>query len=112
MGIMQTNVNSGRPRILLVDNDEHIREPYSILLKYWDYEPILALGEGKALIRDAIVKARAACCVLALIDLRLLDDSDDDDTSGLKLAQEIGPIRSIILSSYPNLKLLNDMLNE
>jgi len=109
---MQTNVTSLKPRVLLVDNDERIRESYDILLKYWDYEPVLAVGEGKALITDAMVKARAARCILALIDLRLSDDSDEDDTSGLTLSQEIGPIRSIILSSFPNVEILLKMRDQ
>src|SRR5215216_5356074 len=100
------NVISTTPRILLVENDKRVRESYEVLLRYWGYSPIPAIGEGKALIKDAVVKARTNRCILALIDLRLLDDFDDDDTSGLKLAKEIGPVRSIILSGYPNQRIL------
>jgi CheY-like chemotaxis protein len=100
------------PRILLVENDKRVRESYEFLLRYWGYSPILAIGEGKALIKDAIAKARTYCCILALIDLRLSDDFDEDDTSGLSLAQEIGPIRSIILSGFPNQKILREILDE
>jgi len=100
------------PKILLVENDERVRVSLEALLRHWGYQPILASGEGKTLIKDATVKARAKKCILALIDLRLLDDSDEEDTSGLKLAQEIGPIRCIILSGYPNQNILREMLDQ
>lgn len=99
-----------KPRILLVENDHRVRQSYEMLLNYWGYLPILATGEGKALIRNAIAKARTKRCILALIDLRLLDDFDEEDVSGLKLVEEIGPIRSIILSGFPNQKVLREML--
>ena len=99
------------PRILLVENDRRVRESYEELLRYWGYSPVLAVGEGKALTRDAIAKARKYHCILALIDLRLTDDFDEEDTSGLKLAGEIGPIRCIILSGFPNQTILLDLLD-
>ena len=99
-----------KPRILLVENDRRVRESYEMLLSYWGYSPVLAVGEGKALIKNAIAKARTKRCILALIDLRLLDDFDEDDISGLKLTKDIGPIRSIILSGFPNQKVLREIL--
>lgn len=105
------NEKKSGPRILLVENDKRVRESYQELLRYWGYSPILATGEGKALTRDAIAKARKYHCILALIDLRLTDDFDEDDTSGLKLAEAIGPIRSIILSGFPNQTILLEMLD-
>ncbi|MBN2116169.1 MAG: phosphotransferase [Anaerolineales bacterium] len=101
-----------KPRILLVENDPRAREAYSALLKYWNYDPILAVGEGWSLIEDARAKARQARCLLALIDLHLLDDYDEDDTSGLKLATQVGTIRAIILSGNPNQTVLLEMLDK
>lgn len=100
------------PRILLVENDYRVRESYEALLKYWGYLPILAAGEGKAILKDAIAKARAKRCIMALIDLRLIDDFDEEDTSGLKLSTEIGPIRSIIISGKPNQDFLREMMDQ
>jgi CheY-like chemotaxis protein len=105
---MDTN-NKG-PRILLVENDKRVRESYEVLLRHWGYQPILAEGEGKSLIRDANSKARKLHCILALIDLRLLDDFDEEDISGLLLAEEIHPTRSIILTGFPTQNLLLGML--
>jgi CheY-like chemotaxis protein len=106
------NANNQMPRILLVENDKRVRESYRVLLRYWGYFPVFAVGEGRSLIRDASAKARKFHCLLALIDLRLLDDFDEDDTSGLQLAQDLNPVRSIILSGYPNQKILRELLDK
>ena len=107
------DVKDKKPRILLVENDKRVREANKILLQYWDYFPVLAEGDdGEALLKDAAAKAQAMRCILALIDLRLMDDFDEDDTSGLKLSKELGPIRSIILSAYPNPQILREMLDQ
>jgi hypothetical protein len=106
------NVISTTPRILLVENDGRVRESYEVLLRYWGYLPVPAIGDGNALMRDAIAKAKKNRCILALIDLRLLDDFDDDDTSGLKLAKDIEPIRSIILSGFQSQKILREFLDQ
>ena len=106
------NIVGNKPRIIFVDNDQRVRESYEALLKYWGYEPVLAIGEGKSLYGDAVTKARKFHCILALIDLRLSDDYDDDDLSGLKLAEEIGPIRTIILSGYPSQMILRELLDK
>ena len=106
------NANNKMPRILLVENDERVRESYRVLLRYWGYFPVFAVGEGKALSRDAVAKARKFHCLLALIDLRLMDDSDEDDTSGLQLAKQIYPARSIILTAFPTPQILREMLDK
>lgn len=96
----------------MVENEERVRESYKVLLRYWGYFPVFAVGEGKSLIKDALAKARKFHCILALIDLRLLDDFDEEDTSGLQLAQELFPVRSIILSGFPNQKILRELLDK
>jgi hypothetical protein len=106
----QSSNSEMNPRILLVDNDIQARQIYEVLLQHWHYEPVIAQGEGKALIRNATLKAKQERCHLALIDLRLMDDYDEDDDSGLRLALKIGPIRKIILSGNANQKVLLDIL--
>lgn len=112
MNSTQMKTISPKPRILMVDNDQRLRDSYETLLKYWGYEPILALGEGKTLFTDALEKAKKSRCILALIDLRLTDDYDEDDISGLKLAEEIRPVKSIVLSGFQNQKILREMLEK
>ena len=106
------NASIKMPRILLVENDKRVRESYKMLLEYWGYIPVLAVGEGKLLIKNAITNAWSLHCNLALIDLRLLDDFDEEDISGLKLAERIVPTRSIILSGYPDQKILREILDK
>ena len=108
--MMDIQLSNLKPRILLVDNDIRARQVYEVLLRYWDYVPVIAEGEGKSLIENAKKKARQECCHIALIDLRLMDDYDEEDVSGLKLAVTIGPIRTILLSGNPNQKVLLDIL--
>jgi ActR/RegA family two-component response regulator len=102
--------NLGLPRVLLVENDKRDLESYDTLLQHWGYCTVLAKGEGKTLFKDAITKARKYHCELALIDLRLMDDFDKEDISGLWLAGEISPTRTIILTGYQNTDMLRDFL--
>ncbi len=102
-----------KPRILIVDNDPKARISYQSLLMYWDYEPILAMGSGNSLLADAKKKAQEMRCALALIDLRLIDDYNEQDTSGLKLAEELGDLLlPIILSGHDNPDVLRKLLQK
>lgn len=106
-----TNLERVRPRLLLVENDPVARVSYASLLMEWGYEPILAMGIGIALQRDARNLASNKRCSLALIDLRLVDDDDEQDTSGLVLAEEMKVnLHPIILSGHENQRFLKDML--
>jgi hypothetical protein len=104
------NSEKNGPRILLVENDTRVRESYKVLLDYWGYYPVVAVGEGMSLIRNAKKMAIKFHCILALIDLRLTDDFDEEDISGLTLATEVGPIRTILLTAYPGPKILRELL--
>ena len=102
-----------KPRILVVDNEPKTRVAYQSLLMEWGYEPVLAMGMGTSLLSDAKNKAAEKRCALALIDLRVIDDEDEHDISGLTLAEEIGDkLRPIILSGYENLNVLRTMLQK
>jgi CheY-like chemotaxis protein len=91
------------PRILIVDNDARTRRAYQELLKHWEYQPILADGDAKLLLEDAQAKARNHRCQLALMDMRLIDDFDDDDKSGLELIPKLKPASCIMVSARANL---------
>jgi CheY-like chemotaxis protein len=106
-----SRLEKSKPRILFVENDPIARVPYQALLMDWGYEPVLAMGTGKALLDDAKKQAREKRCVLALIDLRLVDDDDEQDMSGLTLAEDLRPyLHPIILSGYENQSLLRNLL--
>ncbi len=102
-----------KPRILIVENDPKARISYQTLLMYWNYEPVLAMGAGASLLADARKKAHDMRCALALIDLRLIDDFNEQDTSGLKLAEELGDhLLPIILSGHENPSVLRKLLQK
>ena len=100
-----------KARVLVVDNDPEIREANATKLRYWDYEPVIALGMGRALPKDAVEKARARRCQLALVDLHLLDDHDHADWSGLELIQELLPTRSVIHSGSVHFQTIREALS-
>jgi ActR/RegA family two-component response regulator len=102
---MPDNSNQTPPRILIVDNEKRTVTLYSRLAKVWGYAPIIAEGVGEALIEDAKTKAKEFRCQMALVDMRLIDDQDEEDTSGLELIKEIKPAETIIVSGYGTLKL-------
>lgn len=91
-------------RILVVENDPAIRADHAENLARWSYQPVVAEGMAEALLEDARRKAREARCHVALIDMRLLDDYDRKDRSGLDLARElkqmIPGIVVIVVSGY------------
>ncbi len=102
-----------KPRILIVENDPTARISYQTLLMYWGYEPVLAMGAGTALLTDARKKAKDMRCALALVDLRLIDDYNEQDTSGLKFSEELGDhLLPIILSGHDNPDVLRKMLQK
>lgn len=110
---MSHNPFSGtKPRVLIVDNNERVKNMYKELVAYWGFIPVLAQGIGAALLEDAKQKARENRCQLALIDLRLVDDLDDEDVSGLSLVPEIKPAVSIIVSASVDIENVRLSLSE
>ena len=99
----QTEMEINAPRVLVVDNDARTRRSYQELLKHWGYLPILAEGDGRALLENAKAKARSQRCQLALVDMRLIDDFDEDDKSGLELISKLEPAKCIIISGRGDL---------
>lgn len=48
---------------------------------------------------------------LAILDIRLLDDDDEKDTSGLTIAKEVAPaVPKIILTDYPSVDAVREAL--
>lgn len=94
-------------RVLVVDNDEILREQTVSFLRHWGCVPVAAAGKGEGLLADARRLVAAHCCQLALVDMRLLDDSDNGDISGLTLAPGLAPAAPIIMSSYGDAKTVS-----
>ncbi len=105
-------------RILVVENDPHQRIDLIETLRAWPYEyfvaepSALAQDPSSGLLEDARRKARQHRCHLALVDLRLRDDADPHDMSGLALVADLAPTLSIILSSHLNRQIVNTELSQ
>ncbi|NTU79897.1 MAG: phosphotransferase [Chloroflexales bacterium] len=98
-------MSSLRPiKVLIVDNNPRHREDYADFVRAWGYRPVIAEGEGQALRDHARQLAHAERCPLALVDLRLVEDKDPSDRSGLTLIGELGFTRSIILTSFGTIR--------
>jgi ActR/RegA family two-component response regulator len=100
------------PRVLVVENDSRYRQLYAERLEHWGYRPISAQGYGQALIDDALEMARLFRCHMALVDLRLLDEYDSEERSGLELAKNLLPTRTILVSGFPDLGVVRDALTD
>ena len=113
---METQVElidvSANPRILIVENDEKARDMYKLLFSKWGFEPFVVEGDGAELIGNAKKLAKIYRCHIAVIDLRLHDDHDRDDTSGIELAKDIKPALPVIISAYPDYKLVREGIKQ
>jgi two-component system nitrogen regulation response regulator NtrX len=97
-------MNAGK--ILLVDNEPNYRDMVCQFLEDQGYEVIMASNPASA---AELMKAERPA--LAVIDIRLLDDSDDKDETGLALAKQTDPsIPKIILTAFPNYQAVREAM--
>lgn len=92
--------------ILLADNDIEFLKTQREILEAEGYSviPAASLLEAKR-----ILKARQVS--LLILDIRLIDDDDEKDVSGLILAKEIGrAVPKIILTRFPTYEAVRDAL--
>jgi predicted nucleotide-binding protein len=95
-----------RPRILLADNDEEFLKGRIELLVAAGFVVREATNPKEA--RDHL---NAGDIDLAILDIRLEDDGDDDDQSGLIVAREAGPmIPKLILTGFANVRNVREAL--
>lgn len=91
-------------RILVVDDDENIRNTLSVILKNEGYAVDVAASGS-----DAIKKSEKAAYNVALIDIRL------PDMEGIELLTRIKDgmqkVRKIILTGYPSMQNAIDAVN-
>jgi DNA-binding response OmpR family regulator len=82
--------------VLIVDNEAEVRESARLRLETKGYHAFVAKTADEA--RRILESERV---YLAIIDVRLQDDNDPNDVSGLDLAAELGPeIAKIILTGF------------
>lgn len=85
-------------RVLVVENDLDYRKIHSKDISDWGWVPIIAEGMGEALLDDARQKLRNCKCHSAIVDMRLLDNENPQDMSGLKLVKEMASIPCIVVT--------------
>lgn len=93
--------------ILFADNDERFIKTRSEFLKDSGYEVVSActVQDTERILRDKWIH-------LAVIDLRMTDDDDDADISGLTLAKEpaFRHVPKIILTGFPTFEYVREAL--
>lgn len=109
---MSKKTNTAPVRVLIVDNEIRVVELHKKLLTLWGYTPIVAEGIGTALVESAKQKAKDDRCQIALVDMRLADDFNEEDMSGLDLIEQIKPTETIIVSGYGTLRLALEIVQE
>lgn len=87
--------------VLIVDNEAGVRESTRLRLETKGYHVFVAKTSDEA--RQILKSERV---YLAIIDVRLQDDNDPNDVSGLDLAAELGPeVAKIILTGFQTTEL-------
>ena len=87
-------------RVLVVDDEAEVRRDHEKNLRLWGYVPIVAEGEQDELIRDAERRVRLRRCHLALVDMRLRDNTDSTDCSGIDLLERLKPATAVMVTGY------------
>ena len=95
------------PRILLIDNDPHFRESLAQdVLEPEGYEVTQATN-----LDTALELAEKDLFHLAIVDIRLGDDDNPNDRSGIDLCQQLDPtIPRLILTGYPEWDAVRQVL--
>lgn len=95
-----------RPYILFADNDKDFLDTRRKILEQEGYRVIEACSPEEA----AAILDRARLDA-ALLDLRLRDDDDEKDTSGLDLAKRCAPaVPKIIMTKFPTIQAVREAL--
>lgn len=76
-------------RVLVIDNREQVRRDLRRGLESRGYQVVVVEGDGERLHRNALAIACDFRPHIAIVDLRLDDDYDTSDTSGLKLLDKL-----------------------
>lgn len=98
-------------RVLVVENDPLWRSDHKRNLHRWGYQPFVVEGDGEQLLAATRAVARQTRSQLALVDMRLVDDTNRDDISGLELVAALQPTVAIIVSgSDDRQKVVNALL--
>jgi ActR/RegA family two-component response regulator len=90
-----------KKRLLLAENSPEFLRSLGSLLELKDYEVVHAVT-----LEDAMEQLQSDPIDLALVDLRLTDDTDQFDVSGLAVAREAAKkgVPCVILTAFPSVE--------
>lgn len=88
------------PRILVIDDEERVRQDLCAMFKPLGYEVQVATGSGPFLLDDAKSRAGKFRPHIAIVDMRLLLNEDPNDRSGVELVKALDPAHCILYSAY------------
>ncbi len=92
--------------ILFADNDEEFLATRRNTLEQEGYQVLSALNPDEA--RNILEQGNID---VAILDLRLMNDNDEKDLSGLNLAKRVAPaIPKIILTKFPTVEAVREAL--
>ena len=92
-----------KPRVLIVDDEIAWRSDHAETVEELGYQPVIAEGQGDKLIADAKRKCEEMRCHVTIVDLRLRNNTDPKDISGIDEIVSRLPIPNhIIVSGYPD----------
>lgn len=97
-------------RVLVVENNPVTRSDDVHNLTQWGYEVIVPEGKGEQLVENAKSMARQKSCDIALLDMRLLDEDDPNDETGLQLAKDLASIACLIVTAHGTKKAMRRAL--
>lgn len=98
-----------KPRVLVIDNDTLVRKDLKKNLEDFGFQVEIVQGIGQALLNNAKRRARSFRPHVAIVDLRLMDDYDDGDRSGLNLLSKLNAARCIMYSSFLNAEVSSEV---
>ncbi|PDW02245.1 hypothetical protein CJ255_15005, partial [Candidatus Viridilinea mediisalina] len=99
-------------RVLVVDNDPELRQQTVALLEKWGCQAFAPTDTSQALLAAAKSAVKAYCCQLAVVDMRLLDDTSTQDISGLELVPELRPAFTIVYSAFASVRQAADAFHK
>jgi CheY-like chemotaxis protein len=97
-----------KPIILFADNDAEFLATRSKFLEQEGFKVLPAINpdEARNILENRDIE-------IAILDLRLMNDKDDKDLSGLNLAKRVKPmIPKIILTNFPSVEAVREALSQ
>lgn len=105
----QKRDSANRLRILIIDNKPNVVKDLSDILEAENYAVRVTSGRGKPLIQNALTAALSFRPHVVIVDMRLMDDDNTGDKSGLMLLESLRSAVCIMYSGYLSADITRDI---